>query len=304
MGRVIVVGSVNVDLVATADRFPRPGETVAGRSFARHPGGKGANQAIAAARMGAPAMMAGAVGADAFGRFMETVLADAGVDLALLRRVEDAPTGVALITVAGSDNSIVVVAGANGAVSLPDPFPVAPGDVVVAQLETPLAATRAAFAAARAVGAVTILNPAPASRDALEVLPLSHVVVVNETELATLTARALSDPPTAAEVTSSMHALRSHAGQTVITTLGARGLVAAAEPGGLIEIPGHPVAVTDTTGAGDCFVGALAAGLAQGRTLREALIHANAAAALSVQRPGAGSSMPCAAQVEAMLAAA
>jgi ribokinase len=300
MGRVIVVGSINVDLVVTAERFPRRGETVVGRSFARHPGGKGANQAIAAARMGAPTLMAGAVGVDALGRFMETTLTDAGIDLALVRRVPDQPTGVALITVAEGDNSIVVIAGANGTVSVREAFPVEAGDVVVAQLETLLAATRAAFQAARAVGGVTILNPAPANRDALELVPLATVVVVNETELETLTGQPLSHPATPTEVSSAMRSLRSHAGQVVVATLGAQGLIASAE-GSLIELPGHAVKVTDTTGAGDCFVGALAAGLAQGRTLREALARANAAAALSVQRSGAGSSMPSAVEVDALL---
>jgi ribokinase len=303
MGRVIVVGSINVDLVVTAERFPRPGETIIGHTFARHPGGKGANQAIAAAKLGAATIMIGAVGDDAFGSFMRKVLTDAGVDDGPVRTVPGQPTGVALITVAGGENSIVVVAGANGALAPADAaFPLSAGDVIIAQLETPIAATRAAFEAARAVGAATILNPAPASRDAVNLLPLAEMVVVNETELELLAGTSLSRTSDGPQIIAAMRAMRGHPGQTVIVTLGARGLIAIAAWDDPIEIAGHAVDVTDTTGAGDCFVGTLAAGLAGGSDLRSALARANAAAALSVQRVGAGSSMPTAAEVDAFLA--
>src|SRR4051794_39254112 len=159
MGKVIVVGSINVDLVVTADRFPRPGETLIGSSFARHPGGKGANQAVAAARMGARTVMIGAVGTDPFGEFMRGTLSQAGVETELVRSIPDMPTGTAVITVAGGENSIVVVAGVNAALTVEDgALPIEPGDVVVAQLEVPSAAWAASFGAARAVGATTILN--------------------------------------------------------------------------------------------------------------------------------------------------
>jgi ribokinase len=287
----------------TAERFPRPGETIIGHTFARHPGGKGANQAIAAAKLGAPTIMIGAVGDDAFGSFMRKVLTDTGVDDGPVRTMPGQPTGVALITVAGGENSIVVVAGANGALVPADTaFPLSAGDVIVAQLETPMAATRAAFEAARTVGAATILNPAPASRDAVNLLPLAEMVVVNETELELLAGTSLSRTSGGPEIIAAMRAMRGHPGQTVIVTLGARGLIAIAAWDDLIEIAGHAVDVTDTTGAGDCFVGTLAAGLAVGTDLRSALARANAAAALSVQRVGAGSSMPTAAEVDAFLA--
>jgi ribokinase len=303
MGRVVVVGSINVDLVVTAERFPRPGETIIGRSFERHPGGKGANQSIAAARLGALTIMVGAVGDDAFGNFMRTVFIDAGVDAGAIRTVPDESTGIALITVARGENSIVVIGGANGHLSPADAlFPLAADDVVVAQLETPAAATRAAFEAARAVGAATILNPAPASRDAVALLPLADVVVVNETELELLAGTLPSRTTDGPEMVSAVRALRRYSGQTVIVTLGACGLIAVAASDDPIEIAGHAVDVTDTTGAGDCFVGALAAGLAAGTDLRSALARANAAAALSVERVGAGSSMPTAAEVDAFLA--
>src|SRR5690242_17309393 len=138
MGKVVVVGSINVDLVVTADRFPRPGETLIGQSFARHPGGKGANQAVAAARMGARTVMIGAVGADPSGAFMRDTMSRAGVDIGLVRSTPDTPTGTAVITVAGGENSIVVIAGANARLTVEDgSLPVEPGDAVVAQLEIP-----------------------------------------------------------------------------------------------------------------------------------------------------------------------
>lgn len=304
MGRVIIVGSINVDLVVTADRFPRPGETILGQSFGRHPGGKGANQAIAAARFGAPTLMAGAVGDDAFGAFMRATLEANGVDVALVGAVPHGSTGMALITVAGGENCIVVIPGANGCLSLADtPLSVAADDVVVAQLETPIAATRTAFEAARSTGAATILNPAPASRMARDLLALATMVVVNETELEMLTGTPVGPEAGGSKIAASLRSLRTHSGQIVIATLGARGLMALAESDRLVDLPGHAVEPVDTTGAGDCFVGALAASLVQGTGLEDALARANAAAALAVQRPGAGSAMPTAGEVDAFLAA-
>src|SRR3954471_17232293 len=146
MGKVVVIGSINIDLVVTTDRFPRPGETLLGQSCARHPGGKGANQAVAAARIGARTIMIGAVGADPFGAFMLDTLAQAGIDTGLVQRIPEAPTGTALITVAGGENSIIVVAGANARLTVEEgSLPVARGDVVVAQLEIPAASWSAAL---------------------------------------------------------------------------------------------------------------------------------------------------------------
>lgn len=294
MGKVIVVGSINVDLVVTADRFPRPGETLIGTSFARHPGGKGANQAVVAARMGARTVMIGAVGMDPSGAFMQDTLAQTGVDTGLVRIVPDAPTGTAVITVAGGENSIVVVAGANATLTVADgSLPIESGDVVVAQLEIPSAAWCAAFRRARAVGATTILNAAPADTAIADLLPLCDVVIVNAIELAMLSGQPVSD---AAALPGAMRAIRQSPEQIVVTTRGRSGLVCLG-PEGVIEIAGHDVPVIDSTGAGDCFVGAFAASFAADRDLRRALILANAAASLSVQRQGAGSSMPTRAEV-------
>jgi ribokinase len=292
MGKVIVVGSINVDLVVTADRFPRPGETLIGNSFARHPGGKGANQANAAARMGARTVMVGAVGADAFGEFMRDTLSQAGVDTGLVRSLPEISTGIAAITVSGGENSIVVVAGANATLAVEDgALSIERDDVVVAQLEVPAASWSTAFKAARAVGATTILNAAPASTEIANLLPLCDMVVVNEIELGILSGRSLSEAASASDLLEAMRTVRRTAGQIIIATRGGSGLVALG-PNGVVEIAAHKVPVIDSTGAGDCFVGAFAAGFLVDRDLRRALILANAAAAVSVQRPGAGSSMP------------
>jgi ribokinase len=292
IGKVVVVGSINVDLVVTADRFPRPGETLIGNSFARHPGGKGANQAIAAARIGARTVMIGAVGADSFGAFMRDTLSQAGVDAGLVRTLPGVPTGIAAITVSGGENSIVVVAGANAKLAIEDgSLPIERDDVVVAQLEVPAASWSAAFKAARAVGAMTILNAAPASAEIAGLLPLCDIVVVNEIELGLLSGRSLSEAADAFDLLEAMRAVRRASNQVVIATRGGSGLIALG-PDGAVEIAAHKVPVIDSTGAGDCFVGAFAAGFLADRDLRRALVLANAAAAVSVRRPGAGSSMP------------
>jgi ribokinase len=297
IGKVVVVGSINVDLVVTADRFPRPGETLIGQSFTRYPGGKGANQAVAAARMGARTVMIGAVGADPFGAFMRDAMSRADIDTGLVRRVPDAPTGTAAITVAGGENSIVVVAGANARLTVEDgSWPIERGDVVVAQLEIPSAAWSAAFRTARAVGATTVLNAAPADAAIADFLPLCDVVIVNGIELAMLSGLPVPDAASPAALLEAMRAIRRSPDQIIVATRGRSGLICL-DPEGVIDIAGHPVPVIDSTGAGDCFVGAFAAAFAADRDLKRALILANAAASLSVQRPGAGSSMPTRAEV-------
>ena len=185
MGRVFVAGSVNMDVVATADRHPRVGETVAGKAVLYFPGGKGANQAVAAAKLGAPTTLIGRLGADAFGQELRTFLAAQDVDLGFVKTTAEAHTGTAIITVANADNTIVVVPGANALVSAEDvAAPVlANGDVAVSQFEIPLPAIIAFFKRARTAGATTILNPAPAMQFDTELLDLVDVLILNETEL-------------------------------------------------------------------------------------------------------------------------
>jgi ribokinase len=304
MGRVFVAGSINMDVVATAERHPRLGETVAGNDILYFPGGKGANQAVAAAKLGALAALIGRLGQDAFGAELRTFLASQGVDLSLVRQTADAHTGTAIITLADADNTIVVVPGANGLVTPEDVTAVsfAKGDIAVSQFEIPIPAISAFFARARTAGATTILNPAPAREFGGELLDLADVLVLNETELGLLATAELRDSDDAARFVEAARALQTRSDQIICVTLGKRGVLALVE-GEAIIVPGRVVKAVDTTGAGDCFVGALAAQLALGATIRDALGYANAAAAISVQRMGAAPSMPTAAEVAKVISA-
>jgi len=185
MGRVVIAGSINMDVVATARRHPRIGETVAGDSLLYFPGGKGANQAVAAAKLGAPTTLIGCLGQDAFGAELKAFLAAQGLDLSLVRETAEAHTGTAIITTANTDNTIVVIAGANALVTAADvaAAALAKGDIAVSQFEIPLPAIDALLRRARAAGATTILNPAPAIEVGHELLDLVDILILNETEL-------------------------------------------------------------------------------------------------------------------------
>src|SRR5579871_5681849 len=195
MGRVVVAGSINMDVVATAERHPAVGETVLGKEVLYFPGGKGANQAVAAAKLGAETILIGRLGADAFGADLRTFLVGQGVDLSLVQESAEAHTGTAIITLAHADNTIVVIPGANGLVSAGDvaTAPFATGDVAVSQFEIPLPTIAAFFERARAAGATTILNPAPAHPINAELLGLVDILVLNETELGLLSGKTLSE---------------------------------------------------------------------------------------------------------------
>lgn len=292
--KVIVAGSINMDLVATAAALPRPGETLIGQRFERFPGGKGANQAIAAAKLGAWTTMIGCAGNDAFAQELQANLKGNGVCVQVT--AVQAPTGIAMIVVdASGENSIVVVPGANamldaGAVLACE---ARPGDVLVSQLEVPLPAVRSFLEHGRAAGALTMLNAAPASIDAAPLLYLADILVVNETEL-----ELFSDRNTACgdQMVHAALACRRFPEQIVVATRGGEGSIAI-HGDEVLRHSGHEVEVVDTTGAGDCFVGSLAASLAAGAALGDALARANRAASICVQRSGAGPSMPTAAEL-------
>lgn len=291
-GSVVVLGSVNVDIIVSAPRLPRAGETVAGIAISRQLGGKGANQAVAAARAGARTLLLGAVGADADGAAMTAALAGHGVDTGAIRIVAGA-TGCALVVTSPADNQIVCIPGANAAVDnmLAASASIGPGDVFLAQLETPPPATAAFFRRARAAGARTILNAAPAHPAAPDLLALADLLVVNETELALLAGRDTAAAATDAALIAARERLGLAAEQALVVTLGRDG-VALVAVGTAARIAAHEVAVRDTTGAGDCFCGYLAAALAQGAGVLDAARAANAAAALAVQTLGAAASIP------------
>ena len=291
-----------MDVVATADRHPQIGETVAGNSVLYFPGGKGANQAVAASRLGVRTTLIGRLGKDSFGGELKAFLGAQGIDLGSLKETAEVHTGTAIITVAEADNTIVVIPGTNALVSVDDvaAVPLAKGDVAVSQFEIPLPTIAAFFQRARAAGATTLLNPAPAQKMSSELLELVDILVLNETELGFLAGTELSDSDETARIIDVARGLQARADQTICVTLGKRGVLALAASEEF-AVPGRAVQAVDTTGAGDCFVGALAAQLAEGAALRAALAFANIAASISVQRMGAGPSMPTAAEVAAIL---
>jgi len=302
MGRVFVAGSINMDVVATADRHPRIGETVAGHAVLYFPGGKGANQAVAAAKLGAPTTLIGRLGKDAFGDQLRSFLGAQGVDLSLVRETADAHTGTAIITVANADNTIVVVPGANALVDATDVAApaLARGDVAVSQFEIPLPTVSAFFKRARAAGATTILNPAPAIEFSRDLLDLVDILILNETELGLLAKTELRDTDDYERFIEAAGSLQIGKDKIVCVTLGKRGALAIAD-GKPLVIQGESVKAVDTTGAGDCFVGAVAAQLAGGKSIGDALAYANIAASICVQRMGAAPSMPTVEEVSAVL---
>ncbi|WP_051677827.1 ribokinase [Bradyrhizobium sp. URHD0069] len=303
MGRVFVAGSINMDVVATAKRYPRIGETVAGDAVLYFPGGKGANQAIAAAKLGATTTLIGRLGKDAFGGELKAFLAAQGIDLSFVQETSDAHTGTAVITVVDADNTIVVIPGANAHVSVADvAAPVlTKGDIAVSQFEIPLPTISAFFERARAAGATTILNPAPAIEFDAGMLELADILILNESELGFFTETELHGTDAPARFIEAVRSLQSGKDKIICVTLGKRGVLAFINGEPLI-VPSRTVNAVDTTGAGDCFVGAIAAQLAGRKSIREALAYANAAASICVQRMGAAPSMPTAAEVEAVIA--
>jgi ribokinase len=309
MSRVVVVGSINMDVVARTTRNPAVGETVLGTGLSFFPGGKGANQAVAASRLAAPTELVARVGTDAFADSLLEFLAAEKIGASGVRRLTDVATGTALIVVDDhGDNTIVVIPGANHAMTIADVDAVAveTDDIVVVQYELPLEVVYAALSRARRNGARTILNPAPAQESPPELLRLADYLVVNETELTFFTQSDFtqsdfthSDFTHSDDVVAGLEALRQRPDQVVIATLGPDGAVALIGDD-TVHAQGHQVAVVDTTGAGDCFVGALAAALCSWAEVDEAVHFANLAASVAVQRPGAGTAMPHLADIEGL----
>jgi ribokinase len=301
MTSIVVFGSINMDIVATCERHPRLGETVLGKSLAFHPGGKGANQAIAAARRAGASFLLGSVGMDDFGRQMLAHLQANGVDTSGVIAEGGASTGVAIITVdAPGDNTIVVTPGANGLAKAPRHLPetICGAVVALAQLEIAIGEIAVLFATIKATGGTTILNPSPYQPLPRELLRNTSIIIANAHEFAELTGKPATAEPQGIITTLKAADLPL---PSCIITLGRAGVVLAERGGAPMHIGGHEVEAVDTTGAGDCFAGWFAAEVAAGRSLEDAALRANAAAALSVTRPGAGSSMPTKAEVENFL---
>lgn len=303
VGRVAVVGSLNMDLVACVPHLPVPGETLAGQSFVQVSGGKGGNQAVAAARLGAQVAMIGRLGRDPNGTTLRAGLETEGIDCRAIGSSDTAPSGVALIFVdADGRNSIVIVAGSNGELTPADidreQAVLAAADVVVCQLETPSETVAAALTAARRLGKTVILNPAPATGPLpAQWLALVDFLVPNEVEAAALTGLPVRSPDEAA---AAARALIEAGARNVLVTLGEAGVLAALG-GDSVHIPAPRVVPIDTTAAGDTFIGAFAAQLARHAPVEAALRFALQAASLSVTRSGAQPSIPTRAEVEARM---
>ena len=291
--RIVVVGSANMDLVGLAPRLPLPGETVLGDDFVMTPGGKGANQAIAAARAGGRTVFLGAIGSDAFGVTISARLAAAGVDTAGVRTTYGS-SGVAVIMVdRAGENSILVAPGANHSfvdLTGAERQVIADGDVLVCQQEIPLATVIDATRTARAGGTRTVLNAAPARELPPELLENVDLLVVNEVEAETIT----GGPADMAALLALV--------PRVVLTLGGAGARYADREGADATIPAYRVEVADTTAAGDAFTGALAVAWGEGRPIVEAVRWANAAGAVCVRRVGASNALPTRDEIDALFA--
>lgn len=293
---IIVIGSINLDLIANLERLPAAGETLQGTGFATAPGGKGANQALAAARAGADVRMIGAVGKDGFASEALALLQSGNVDLTGVTE-SSASTGTALILVGGDgENMIAVVAGANGAVVPGDlaKARIAKGDIVLLQHEIPLNTVEAALDAAREAGAISVLNTAPFRDEAAAYLAKADYVIANEKEF-DLNCALLKIG--GSDRTGRMRTFAAETGKTVVVTLGGDGVLAAT-PDSFHHVPALKIQPVDTVGAGDTFCGYFAAALATGTPLEEALERAAAAGSLACLKPGAQPAIPPASQVD------
>ncbi|MER7332629.1 MULTISPECIES: ribokinase [unclassified Micromonospora] len=288
--RVVVVGSANMDLVGTAPALPRPGETLLGSGFVMVPGGKGANQAIAAARAGASCAFLGAIGSDAFGVTLRARIAAAGVGTDQLRTTYGT-SGVALVMVnAEGENAVLVTPGANASMSHltePELTAVRSADVLLAQLEIPVGTVTQAAVAARAAGTRVVLNASPAVSVPPELLAATDLLVVNETEAQALTGRGRDDPSALLDLV-----------PRAVLTLGAQGAWYGDRDGTAVHVPAVKVDVVDSTGAGDAFTAALAVAWGEGRDLVDAVRWAAAAGAACARRLGASVALPSRAEIE------
>lgn len=292
MAKIVVIGSCNIDVTVECERWAKPGETIFGRRLTVSPGGKGANQAVAAARLGAEVSMVGCVGDDMYGQLMLKALQENNVDTAYVKVLPGENSGTAHITVAENDNSIIVIKAANDLVApaLIDEAweTIAQADIVLLQHEIPAATNNYVIEKCAAAGVPVLLNPAPVAPVPQDILDKVTYLTPNEHEAAVLFAgQGKAD------------ILGRNQGK-VIMTLGSKG-VAYAEKGQVYNVPGFKVQPVDTTGAGDTFNGAFAVARANGKSMYDSISFANAAAALSVQKLGAQGGMPCLRDVEEML---
>jgi ribokinase len=300
MPRILVLGSLNIDLVQRVPRLPLPGETIRGEDFAIHVGGKGANQACAASRLGGHTTFAGTLGSDVFAQRVRTELTNAGVQLTFVEESEQASGTATIFVLPSGENVIVIAPGANGRVSTEQAVKaagtLATGDILLCQLEIPLEAVQAGLKEARRRGAITILDPAPAIPLENELLKDVSILTPNQTEAMILcdSSRAIENE---AEARRAAQLLRARGPEVVVVKLGEAGCFLSSSDAEEV-VPGWPVKAVDTTAAGDTFNGAFAVALTEGRSLRQAAQFANKAGAISVSRHGAIPSIPTRAEVD------
>ncbi len=301
---ILVVGSINMDLVVRTPRMPQPGETVPGDGFVTSPGGKGANQAVAAARLGGNVRMVGRVGDDAFGEQLIGKLQAEGVDTTHVKHRPEAPTGVAMIMVdSNGENSIVVTGGANHYLTPDDIFPLAElfaeADVVVLQLELPLPTVRAAVEKARRQDCRVVLDPAPMPRTLPDELCSVDILSPNVCEAEALTGTRVVEERVEKNVALELVQRGAKAG---VLKLGSRGSLVVAADGHFYRVNAYKVQVVDTTAAGDAFTAALAVATGEGRNLHDSAKFATAAGALACTRLGAQAAMPLRSEVAMLMA--
>ncbi|AUM66683.1 ribokinase [Brevibacillus laterosporus] len=295
--RIAVIGSLNMDVVVEAPRQPKMGETISGDHVHFIPGGKGANQAVACARLGAQTSMIGSLGRDAFGDSLEQAMKQEGIQVSTIKRVENAPTGIASILLAEGDNQIIVVAGANAHTSMTDvdlhADTVKAADIVLLQLEIPIETVVHTAKLAKEAGKTVILNPAPAQKLPDELFGYIDVMTPNESELYLLTGLEQNQTTDkATTLSAAMKALHAKGVKHVVTTLGATGSAYLMNGETFGTIASHKVQVVDTTGAGDSYNAGLAYALASGQSIPEAVEFASIVSALAVTKLGAQQGMP------------
>ncbi|XEC95293.1 ribokinase [Paenibacillus tarimensis] len=290
--KLVVIGSLNMDIVVETDRYPRVGETIMGSRIRFIPGGKGANQAVAGARLGAETAMIGAVGEDSFGDELLRSLQGDGVDVSGVKRIAGASTGIASIYVAQGDNSIIIVPGANQRLEPADidrnEDKLREADIVLLQLEIPVETVLYAARKANMLGKKVVLNPAPAQQLPGELFEYADFITPNRTELSQYTGMLAEGEA----LEPAMRRMKEMGASHVITTLGSEGSAYLSDDGAMRTIPAHKVPVVDTTGAGDCYNAGLAYSIAAGHNIEEAMTYAALVSALAVTKFGAQAGMP------------